>query len=94
MFSNCHAIFFCASCTGLGTRHRNVKREKLKGKVLIGALEVVNPVLVGAVIILTRKLKRNITHNKVVDAILRGNEENAGESEESSNTCGKEDTLD
>ncbi len=65
---------------------------RLKRKVLIGTLEVVNPVLAGVVIMLAWKLKRNITHNKVVDAILRGNEENAGESEESSNTCGKEDT--
>ncbi|MCR4655349.1 MAG: hypothetical protein K5770_03865 [Lachnospiraceae bacterium] len=65
---------------------------KLKGKILIGALEVVNPVLVGAVIILTWKLKRKITHYKVVDAILKENEDNARESVESSTTCRKENT--
>ncbi len=65
---------------------------RLKRKVLIGALEVVNPVLAGAVVLLAWKLKRKITHNKVVDAILKGNEENTRESVESSATCGKEDT--
>ncbi len=65
---------------------------KLKGKALIGALAVLDAVLAGTVVALARKLIKNTAQNEVVDAVIKGNEENAGESVESSTICGKEDT--
>ncbi|MCR5685701.1 MAG: hypothetical protein K6G81_09850 [Lachnospiraceae bacterium] len=67
---------------------------KLKGKALIGALAVLDAVLAGTVVALTRKLIRNTAQNEVVDAVIKENEENVGESVanvESSASCGKED---
>ncbi len=68
---------------------------KLKGKALIGALAVLDAVLAGTIVTLSRKLIKNTAQNEVVDAVIKENEENAGESVdngESSASCGKKDT--